>query len=100
MTVRSGRLDFTLSAHLMSVSSGSHCKRMSESPRHFSIFIHHVTANVSVAPFVSTTVDVPYPNDFHIHAQNFQSVGRCSVFQNKEALNDGKFAVFDDTLHL
>ena len=48
----------------MSDGSGSHCRMMSESPRKFSIFTAHVTANVSVAPFVSTTVDLPYPNDF------------------------------------
>ena len=72
---------------------------MPESPRQFNIFTLHVTANVSVALFVSTTVNVPYPNGFHIHAQNFQSVGRCSVFQNKViALNNERFAVFDDTL--
>ena len=48
----------------MSDGSGSHCKMMSESPRQFNIFTLHVTANVSVEPFVSTTVDVPYPNNF------------------------------------
>ena len=37
---------------------------MSESPRQFGILTLHVTANVSVAPFVSTTVNVPYPDDF------------------------------------
>ena len=37
---------------------------MSESPRWFNIFILNVTANVSVAPFVSTAVGVPYPNEF------------------------------------
>ena len=58
-----------------------------------------VTANASVAPFVPTTVDVPYPKRFHTHAQNVQSVGGCNVFQNKVVtLNSGKFAVFDDTL--
>ena len=38
MTVRSARLDLTLSAHLMSDGSGSHCRMMSESPREFNIF--------------------------------------------------------------
>ena len=62
MTVRSGRLDLTLSAHLMSDGSGSHCRMMSESPRKFNIFTAHTVANVSVGPFISTAVDMPYPN--------------------------------------
>ena len=42
---------------------------------------------------------VPYANDFYTHAQNFQFVGCCGVFQNKVVtLNNGKFAVFDDAL--
>ena len=55
----------------MSDGSGSHCKMMSESPRQFNIFTLHVTANVSVPPFVSTTVGVPYPNDFTKMLQTF-----------------------------
>ena len=63
MTVRSRRLDLTLSAHLMTDGSGSHCKMMSESPRKFNIFTAHIVANVSVWLFISTTVDsLPYPN--------------------------------------
>ena len=62
MTVRSVLLDLTLSAHFMSDGSGSHCRMMSESPRKFSIFTAHIVASMSVVPFVSTTVDVPYPN--------------------------------------
>ena len=62
MTVRSCRLDLTLSAHLMSDDSGSHCRMMSESPRKFNIFTAHTVANMSVGPFFSTTVDMPYPN--------------------------------------
>ena len=62
MTVRSGRLDLTLSAHLMSDGTGSHCRVMSESPRKFNIFTADTVANVSVGPFISTTVDMPYPN--------------------------------------
>ena len=62
MTVLSVRLDLTLSAHLMSDGSGSHCRMMSESPRKFSIFTAHIVANMSVGPIVSTTVDMPYPN--------------------------------------
>ena len=46
-----------------------------------------------------TTVVVPYPNDFTKHALNVQSVGSCNIFENKVVtLNNGKFAVFDDTL--
>ena len=72
---------------------------MSESPRRFNNFTLHVAANASVAPFVSKTEDVPYPNDFYTYVQNFQFVGCCGVFQNKVVtLNNGKFAVFDDAL--
>ena len=62
MTVRSVRLDLTLSAHFISDGSGSHCRMMSESPRKFNIFTAHIVANMSFGPFVSTTVDMPYPN--------------------------------------
>ena len=62
MTVRSSRLDLTFSAHLMSDGSGSHCKMMSESPRKFNIFTAHTVAYLSVGRFISTTVDMPYPN--------------------------------------
>ena len=62
MTVRSVRLDLTLSTHFMSDGSGSHCRMMSESPKRFNIFTAHIVANMSVGPFVSTTVDLPYPN--------------------------------------
>ena len=48
----------------MSDGFGSQCKMMSESFRQFNIFPLHVTAHASVAPFDSTTVDVPYTNDF------------------------------------
>ena len=51
----------------MSDGSGSHCKMMSESPWQFTIFTLHVTANVFVSPFVSTTADVSYPHDIYIH---------------------------------
>ena len=61
MTVRSIRLDLTPSAHFMSDGSGSH-RMMSENPRKFNIFTAHIVANMSVGPFVSTTVDMPYPN--------------------------------------
>ena len=62
MTVRSGRLDLTLSAHLVSDGSRSHCRMTSESPKEFNIFTAHTVSNVSVGPFISTTVDMPYPN--------------------------------------
>ena len=61
MTVRSDRLDLTLSAHLMSGVSRSHCRMTSESPKKFNIFTVHSVANVSVGPFISTTVDTTYP---------------------------------------
>ena len=62
MTVLSVLLDLTLSAHFMSDGSGSHCRMMSESPRKFNIFTAHIVAYMSVGPFVSTTMDMPYPN--------------------------------------
>ena len=62
MTVRYDRLDLTLSAHLMSDGSGSHCRTTSESPRKFNIVTAHITANVSVGPHISSTEDMPYPN--------------------------------------
>ena len=72
---------------------------MSECARQFNIFTHHVIANVSFAPFVSTTVDVPYPDDFTHIARPSQSIGSCNIFQNKVVtLNSGNFADFDDTL--
>ena len=61
MTVLSVLLDLTLSPHFMSDGSESHCKMMSESPRKFNIFTAHIVAYMSVGPFVSTTVDMPYP---------------------------------------
>ena len=61
MTVRFDRLDLTLSAHLMSDGSGSHCRMTSESPRKFNIFFAHMVAYVSVYPFISTTENMPYP---------------------------------------
>ena len=62
MTVLSVLLDLTFSSHFMSDGSGSHCRMMYESPRKFSIFTAHIVANMSVGPFVSTIVDMPYPN--------------------------------------
>ena len=88
MTVLSVRLDLTLSAHLMSDGSGSHCRMMSESPRKFSIFTAHIVANMSVGPFVSTTVDMPYPNVLTHMLSTFSPV----------TLYHWEFAVFDDAL--
>ena len=80
MTVRSCRLDLTLSAHLMSDGSGSHCRMMPESPRQFNIFTAHTTANVSVAPFISTTVDMPYPNVFTYMLSTFNPSAAATSF--------------------
>ena len=62
MTVLCVLSDLTLSAHFVSDGSGSHCRMMSESPKKLSIFSAHIVANMSVGLFVSTTVDMPYPN--------------------------------------
>ena len=83
MTVRSWRVDFTLSARFMSGGSGSHRKMMSESPRQFNIFTLHITANLSVAPFVSTTVDVPYLNDFIYMLNTFSQSEAVTSFETK-----------------
>ena len=64
MTVRFVRVDLTLSAHFMNDGSRPHCRMMSQSPRKFNILTAHIVANMSVGPFVSTTVDMPYPNAF------------------------------------
>ena len=62
MTVRSDRLDFTLSAHLTSDSSGSHCRMTSERPGKLNIFhCPHCCERVCWA-FMSTTVDMPCPH--------------------------------------
>ena len=77
MTVRSDRLDLTLSAHLMGDGSGSHCRMMSESPRKFNIFTAHTVANVSVGTC------------------------RTQMFSHKHeivTLYYWEFAVFDDAL--
>ena len=62
MLVLSVLLDLTLSAHFMSDGSGSHCRMMSGSLKKFNTFTAHFVANMSVGPFVSTTVDMSYPN--------------------------------------
>ena len=67
----------------MGDGSGPHCKLMSKSPRQFNIFTPHVTANVSVAPLVSTTVDVPYPNDFTYTLKTFRPSDAAVSFRER-----------------
>ena len=77
----------------MSDGSGSHCKMMSESPRQFNMFTLHVTANVSV-DFRLNNCGLAVSNRCLIHAQHFQYIGSCSIFQNKVViLNNGIFAL-------
>ena len=83
MTVRSGRLDLTLSAHLMSDGSGSHCRMISESPRQFNIFTAHTIANVSVALCISTTVDMPYPNVLTYMLSTFSPIVAATSFNTR-----------------
>ena len=83
MTVLFVCLDLTLSAHCMSDGSGSHCRMMSESPRKFSIFTAHIVANMSVGPFVSTTVDMPYPNVLTYMLSTFQFICARNIFQHE-----------------
>ena len=95
MTVRSDRLDLTLSAHLMSDGSGSHCRMTSESPRKFNIFTAHIVANVSVGPFHFYSCGHAVPQFSHIHAQHFQSTCGRNVFQHEiVTLYYWEFAVF------
>ena len=63
----------------------SHCKTTSESPKQFNIFTPHVTANVSVAPFVSTTVDVPCPNDFTYMLNTFSPPEAATSFKTEQS---------------
>ena len=92
-------LDLTLPAHFMSDGSGSHCRMMSESSRKFIIFTAHIVANMSVGPFISTTVDMRYSECSHIHAEHFQSTCACNIFQHEiVTLYHWEFAVFDDAL--
>ena len=44
----------------------------SESPRQFNMFTLHVTANVSLAPFVFNK-NVPHPNDFTYMLKTFSA---------------------------
>ena len=83
MTVCSCRLDLTFCAHLMSDGSGSHCKMMPESPRQFSFFTAYITANVSVAPFISTTVDMPYPTVFPYMLTTFSPSVASTIFETQ-----------------
>ena len=80
MTVLCVRLDLTLSAHFVSDGSGSHCRMMSESPRKISIFTAHIVPNMSVGPFVSTTVDMPYPGVLTYMLSTFSSFVPATSF--------------------
>ena len=91
MTVRSDRLDLTLSAYLMSDGSGSHCRMTSESPRKFNI--------VTAWAFHFFNCGLAVSKCSHIHAQHFQSTCGRHVFQHEiVTLNYWEFAVFDDAL--
>ena len=71
---------------------------MSENPRHFNIFTTHVIANMSVAPFVSTTVEVPCPTDGTYMLNMFSPSGASTFFTTwLVTLIRGKLAVFGDT---
>ena len=59
MTARFGRLDLTLSAHLMNDGSGSHCRMMSASPWMFNILLLTLLRTCLLGVFISTTVDKP-----------------------------------------
>ena len=99
MTVRSDRLDLTLSAHLMSDGSGSHCGMMSESPRKFIIFTAHIVANMSVALFRCYNCGHALPKCSQIHAEHFQSTCARNIFQHEiVTLYHWEFVVFDDAL--
>ena len=75
MTVRSVRLDFTLSAPLY--------ERMAESPRKLNFFTAHIVANMSVGPFVSTTEDIPYPNVLTYMLSTFSAPVASNIFQHE-----------------
>ena len=95
MTVRSCRLDLTLSAHLMSDGSGWHCRMMSESPRQFKIFTAHNRERVCCTFHVNNCGHA-VSECFHVHAQHIQSVSGRNIFL--VALHNWEFTVFDDAL--
>ena len=81
MTVRSGVLDLTLSAHLMSDGSRSHCCERVCWAFHSYNYGHAV------------------PECSHVHAQHFQSTRARNVFQHEiVTLYHWESAVFDDAL--
>ena len=99
MTVLSVRLDLTLSAHYVSNGSGSHRRMMSESPRKFNISTAHIVANMSVGPFVSTTVDMPYPNVLTYMLSTFSPPVPVTSFSMRQShCITGSSLVFDDAL--
>ena len=53
-----------------------------------------------IGPFVSTTVDMPYPNVLtYLHAEHFQSTCARNIFQHEIiTLYYWEFAVFGDAL--
>ena len=63
MTVRSGRLDLTLSAHfdVMSDGSGSHCRMIVRVAKKFNIFYCPHCCERVFYSFISATVDMLYP---------------------------------------
>ena len=79
----------------VSDGSGSHCKMMPEGPGQFNFSTLHIAANVSVAPFVSTTVDVLHPQS-STHMLNMFSPSEAATSFNTKVvtLYNGKFAVF------
>ena len=83
----------TLSAHLVSDGSGSHC------PRKVNIFTVHIVANMSVELFISTTVDMPYPNVLTYMLSILSPLVPATSFNMEMVtLNYWEFAVFDDAL--
>ena len=99
MTVLSVLLDLTLSAHFVNYRSKSHCKMMSENPKEFNIFTAQVVALLSVGPFLSTTVDMPYPNVLTHMLSTFNPPVPAVSFNMKQShLYHWEFAVFEDAL--
>ena len=95
MTVRSDRLDLTLS-HLMSDGSGSHSRMMSESKEVQHFHCPHCCELVCWA-FHFYNCGHAVPKCSHIHAKHFQSTCARNAFQHEMVtLCCWEFAVFDD----
>ena len=99
MTVRSVRLDLTLSANFVSDGSGSHCRMMSESPKRFNIFYcPHCCEHVCWA-FRFYDCGLAASKCSHVHAEHSQSTCAHNIFQHEiVTLYHWEFAVFDDSL--